>query len=563
MKTGVNISYALIDVTAEKDATLSTENIRKDAILSDLHRGEGEIPKVMALEGGGIPLDGSYDFFPEDTREDFFGVWSENLSDENGMFEKIPAIFISFSVPHTSAGLTLHFAEGLNEFATDCTVIWFDENKDILENGNFEIKGTSTFLEKQVEDYYGIAIGFLGTNKPQHYVKLSRIIYGVHKNFGEKNGDALISAQTTEQIDFTASAAPISTLTFSFHSMDGEFDLLNLAGAYRLFQQKQRVLVEKTIDGISEPMGTYYLETSEFSDGITELYCTDLLGVIDKTNYRGGFWPNGILAGELANEIMESAGELEQITIDEALAEMTVYGYLPPCSHREALKKLAFALMAVLQVKRDGKIYITPLSFEPKTEITSFDKVASHSIRQADLVTGVQVYLEKYVSNGDEASEIFSETLTAGQHTVFFENPAIVSKVSGALLVRSGATYATIQVESDRIVTIYGTEYHAIKTLAGTKYASALSAAGKENVQSVSVSLYSDAGQMAEHLYGLLQLRLSDNGRIFEIGAAPADAVLIAHGENSALLGIITELTTNLSDGLIAKMEAVGNAKTK
>lgn len=49
-------------------------------------------------------------------------------------------------------------------------------------------------------------------------------------------------------------------MTFSFHSEKGEFDLLDLTGAYVLFQQRQEIKVLGEMDGIKMNMGTFYLD---------------------------------------------------------------------------------------------------------------------------------------------------------------------------------------------------------------------------------------------------------------------------------------------------------------
>lgn len=560
-KTGVRISYGLIDITAKSDAFLSAEHIREETNLSQLHENR-VLPKYAILEGGGIPLDGSYAFFPEQSDPDaFFGMFSQNLSDENGLFSQSPALYIAFQNPHSSAGITLSFAAETNDFCSRCVAIWLDQSGEMLAEEEFMLEKETAFLEKQVENYYAICILFLQTNKPAHYLKLCGMEYGVIKSLDEENGDALIAAEITEQIDIAGSSAPIGKLSFSFHSADGTFDLLNLSGMHRLFQQKQWVKAQKIINGKAEDMGIFYLETPETENGITEMYCTDILGILDKTEYAGGMWEAGISAADLISEIMDSAGEAEQFAVAENLAEKKLFGYLPKCTHREALKKVCFALSAVLQVKRDGKIHFSPMETNPKKEIMPYDKVASHRIRQEELVTGAEIYIEKYTS-ADAFETIFSETLSAGEHRIYFSGPSNVSSVSGASLLRHGINYADVLVAIEGVVSISGKTYHKVKTLSGKKYAENLPANAKENIISASCTLYGDASEMALALYLAASYRLIDSGRIFEIGVCPGDAVSVFQENGQKLCGIITELTTDLTGGLIAKMEVAGNAET-
>ena len=67
---------------------------------------------------------------PDDLAAEFTGVWSKELSGENGMLSSPPVLSITFSEAHTSAGLTLTFSEATEDWCSSLNIIWYDQAGD-------------------------------------------------------------------------------------------------------------------------------------------------------------------------------------------------------------------------------------------------------------------------------------------------------------------------------------------------------------------------------------------------------------------------------------------------
>ena len=74
---------------------------------------------------------------------------------------------------------------------------------------------------------------------------------------------------------------------------------------------------------------------------------------------------------------MTSADAAAYYDLAPSLAGIVIKGYLPVCTHREALQQVAFALGAVVSCARSDNIRIYPLPPATST-ITPHDKAAGH-----------------------------------------------------------------------------------------------------------------------------------------------------------------------------------------
>lgn len=557
MKTRCHVTYGLEDVTAAGDASLAASDKQSFVSLPSLHDEQALLP-YATLEGDGFALDGTRVLFPNAPASAHMGLWSGTLSDASGAFTTYPTLTVSFTKPHTSGGLTFIFSEETEDFATDMDIYWLNASGTQMDYTRFYPTGANACCVHRVEDYYGLRIEFRALSKPQHFLKLSRLIYGFVCDF-ESGTDRLISASVSSTLDLCADTVPVSELNFSFLSTDNSFDLLSPSGAHILFQQQQWVKVEETVGNETYSVGKFYLETPKTSGGVTQMSCIDLLGVLDKTDFAGGMWKTAVTAKTLALAIVESAGlSADDLTMDSALAARTVSGYLPVCTHREALQQLAFALAAFVYCDATGSIAMRAPAASVTHTILPRDKAQGHSVSQLSHVTGVEVYTHSYAQS-DDTRTLFEEALTVGTHTVCFSAPAASVSVTGGTLTASDVNQATLKVTTAGTVTIKGKPYVDSTVLSGSCYASSLPANAKANVISVSgCTLTADAQYLAEQLYLRRQYRLADSGTFFPIAARLSDAVCVTGHTGQSLSGFVTGWHADLTGGFLISGEVTG-----
>lgn len=548
--THVKARYSLYDISAAEDGVLTMPNIQPFSDVSELLDEEQAIGKWATMEYNHFVLDGSYKIFPDSISDVFTGVWSNTLSGADGVFAT-PSVFTAiFSKAHTSAGITLVFSESTGDWCSDLTIIWYGQHGEQLASKEFQPDRANYFCQKQVEDFYKLQIVFRKTNKPNHFLKLTGIRYGVSM---ELDGPMLVACSILEEINPISSEVSVNTLMLQFCTNAGEFDLLDLTGAYVLLQQRQRVDVTGEINGVPMNMGSFYLNTPTTKDNIVTLDCIDLVGTMDDTEYLGGYWPDGIQSQALITDIMQSAGiKTDMYVIDDSLKQITVRGYLAIQSHRAALQQVAFAIGAVVDCSRSEQIKIRPLEMGNPKIIPIVRKVVGHTQTQEALITGVEVYTHNYALD-DTDGELFKEQRQPGDYLIQFSTPADSLSVNGATLTESGINYARIHVESAGEITIAGRIYEDTQSLAGSVYMGRLPANAKVNIKKVTdCTLDADAQALAQRVYDYYQRRIADSGEIILADEQAGDWVSLKKADGKSLVGTAEKISIDLTGGFIA-----------
>ena len=142
------VEFGLYDVTARSDSTPTTEqakafcNLSKDLLLESVPSQN----KYGTLETRQWLMDGSFLFFPEAPRQYFWGFWSAEQSNGNGIFATPPVLNIRFDKNHSSSGLTLHFYSPTDDWASKVKVQWYDANDGLLAVAMFTPDAVDYYL---------------------------------------------------------------------------------------------------------------------------------------------------------------------------------------------------------------------------------------------------------------------------------------------------------------------------------------------------------------------------------------------------------------------------------
>lgn len=555
----VELKYGLFDVTAAEDSSQSCSDVQPFADVTVLNTPDLDnltVKPWATLETNQWLLDGSKLTFPDKPKQETFGLWSLQQSGDDGEFETPITLVCDFKDTHTTVGLTFIFRDDSDDYASHLKLQYYNSSGNLIAEKEFYPDGTTYFAEGLVENYKKIVITFYSTSLPHRYLKLTELKYGAVKIFDD---DSIISAQILEEADPTGAELSINTLEFTAYTTD--FALLDPRGAYVALQQRQAI--GATVDG--ENFGVFFLdEPSSEDDDTTTFSCTDFLGVIDETSFMGGIYSNKNV-GELVLEIMTSAEvENSEYSLTSSLSSKTVSGYIPICTHREALQQVAFAIGAVVDCSRGKAIRIYPQNTATIGTITHDEKFDGHKVKMTALVTGVEVTAHRYVLS-TETSNVYEDTLPVGTHTLTFGSPYANLSIIGATILASGANYATVQVTTAGQVTITGRQYEDNTSVVGV-YASELPANAKPNVVSCDsgATLVSavNAPQIAQRLYSFYQNRYEDEGEIL-LGNQRVGEVWRMNSLNERdIAGAIQSLDINLITG-IASAKITGQASTR
>lgn len=457
MKTKASIMFGFVDVTAKEDSSLTVSDKQNFVDLADLKEEELEEVKYGTCEKNQFALDGTFELMPDSL--DNMGWWSNQMSDEDGNFTTPLTMEINFTKPHSSLGISLIFSEA-GDYCNKLNTKFYDISGNLICNVDFYPDRYDYVCNKVVEDYAKIVITFYSTNNPYRYLKLYRILYGANVIF---EGDNLMSANILEEVDLLSSEVSINTLDFTAYSADDKFNIINPEGFYRLLQQRQKLHVTETIvrEEKVKDMGTFYLDTwKNEKDKTMKFGAIDLIGVIDKTDFNGGMYKDVTFAS-LLGEIFTSAGlESDEYEIQEDLKQITLTGYIPICSHREALQQVIFAVGAVADCSRSDKIKIYTVEDLEENSIIEKANIfqGTREIEQNELVTGVQIVAHTY-AEGEELEELAKQELDAGDNTILFSEPVHDLTCTGGTIVESNCNYAIINCTQTTEVTINGYKY--------------------------------------------------------------------------------------------------------
>lgn len=552
-KTSATISFGLIDVTAKPDTTVTASDKQSFIDVQDLAL-DGVCPAPSAtLEKDYWKLDGSYEPFPDSPQNTSWGIWSNSMSDENGIFSVPPVIELSFQNVHKTAGLTFEFCPYGNNYCNHMLIQWYLDDA-VIKEAEFYPAAWRCEYRCTVEKYNKLIITFYSTNEPYRYLKVQNIQHGINEYFSE---DEIETASVLEEVDISALELSVNTLEFRLRTANDDFDIFNPKGLYNLLQKKQQLCVEGYVDGGLINFGYFYLDNWNDDEGETELTAQDAIGIMSNTTFKGNIY-EGVKALNVIDEIMNDAGF--GYSVDSRIGDMKISGWLPICTHREALQQVAFALGAYVDTSRGGMVRIRFGADEDVIYNIGMDrKAVGSSATLKEYISGVSITEHSYVL-GTTVEELYKGNLYAGDNEITFSEPSVVTAVSGGTLKESGVNYCIVNMTADGEVIVKGKKY-TDNTSVITVNADTVAAGEKENIKTVTdATLINNKNSLyvAQMLLNSYQKRIEQNLSFVlnreTVGSNASVEVYKDYFKNA----VITKLETDLVNGFVTKAVVIG-----
>lgn len=562
MRTSAKIVFGLYDITAKDDSNLSIDDKQTFSDLDELKQDNVNEIKYATLEKNYFNLDGSKVLLEYNAKAQGIGLWSKSMSDSKGLFQKPPTLLITFSQVHSSNGITFQFSE--DNYCNDLNIKFYN-NDTLLKDLSFTPNESTFFCSEIVENYNKLIITFKKTNNPYRYLKLINIVYGQNRVFTPSE---ITSANILEEIDPLSNEISINTLEFSIFSRDEAFNMLNPKGIYKLLQSRQMFRVYEMNDGIEMDMGTFYLdEWKNETEAISNMKAIDLIGLLDKTTYYGGIFYDEQIDIILIR-ILETAN-MDEHTItfdDDNLRKIHLSGYIPICTHREAIQQVLFSAGLVADCSRSKKIKIYKLK-DSNVKNIPYDrkKQDSETVELNDIVTGVQVTSHQYLYNTNnqvysEKKELYNADLEVGEHFIKFSEPVYGITVEGATLLDFSCAYARVNVTTKGNVKIEGYEYYHVTKVYESKIE--VKDNDKENILQVTdATLISDnnAQEVADRILNYYQNTYKMNVDFKIEDESISDTTIVDTLYNQKLKGNIKKMDIDLTGGFIASSTIIGS----
>lgn len=395
-------------------------------------------------------LDGIAAAFPSVPEQANLGLWSEQISNDDGTFTEPIVLTLTSEGQYSSQGLTLTFDTPNGIYATKVNIKWLritDEGIITLSEKEYNPDNAFYFCRNKVENYNKVVITFYSLNMPKNRLKLCAIDYGYGTIF---YGAELRNTKIIQEIDPISTQISINTADFVLDSKsDMEYS----------FQAKQPLNIY--FNGVLKAT-TFVKSSKRKARFLWDIQSEDYIGIMNSIPYYGGMY-TGADAYGLLEDIFNTAKV--PYKINEALRGVPIYGHIPFTTCREALMQVAFAVQNVVDTSDREYIEVFALDNEIKQTIPLNRIKQGQNFVDDETVTGVEVTMHNYVIKTDSESSDWIVVYEAEQDgvgdniLVKFDQPLHSLAIRGdGLIVESGTNYA--------IVNARGTDFR----LAGLAY---------------------------------------------------------------------------------------------
>lgn len=389
------------------------------------------------------------------------GYVSSMMSDENGHFAEIPIIEFSFLHERNFIAMTYQFSTA---YPTQIRVTYYLGGEMRGQFISYPNDLNFVDAENHIYDCDRITFEFLGLSKPNHRLRIARLIFGYEKVFGMSD---ILSVDHTMSVDPISSSLPYEKVSLKVSNQSKDYNPDNPQGTWVHFVNGQPLSIRY---GVRIGNATEWVEAGRLilSDAPTvdkdtaTFEAVDILSTLTDTYYRGVWNSDGVSLYDLAIDVLEDAG-VSNYTVSESLKNIKTHAPIPMAAHRECLQLIANAGCCVLYTSNMGAIVIedqtyddTPVDFyldfekmfeKPivkKTEKLKSVDVSVHSLHTAADMTDL-CKQENIEVNGVREIQVTYETATD------FE-----TEVTGGTLV--SATYyartAFLQISASATVNV-------------------------------------------------------------------------------------------------------------
>ena len=456
----LKITFGIISQTGAESSVISANSNDIYSTPNNIDISTNVVDKIYAkLLPNNCVLDGNTVMLPESNFA-YQGYSSVYYSSDNGTFLNVPKLTIEFSEPFAAAGLIFTFDALYDNYPTNIRVLCY--NDGVLVDTITDTPNSSQYVfNKQIpsNDYADkIEIEFLSTNYPNRNIRLSNIVFGIFKSFG--NND-IETATFEREVDTLTSKLPKETFSFTIYDENNLYNPENPTGIWRYLENGQTIeaqlgyeLNDGEIEWVQMCKNVVNGEVKSESNGAinkTTFSTTSLLGFLDNKYYKGVYSSTPASLYDLAIAILEDSdlplddsGNV-RYEIDSSLQNITTSMPLPVDSAKNLLQLIANAGMCLLYTDRNGKIIIKPADLTLDTDFKyDFNNIYGLPVlnKYPALKNVVVTYNNVSVESGN--SELLKIDVEQTDDAVFEFDYSAATNIS--LSVSSGLTITTSPV---------------------------------------------------------------------------------------------------------------------
>lgn len=435
---GVAIRYG--DVAPEaKENFVPTSSESKFDTLAQLQQYNLNFPNYAnPCELYQTVLDGTAKAFPSIPENENVGLWSEQLSNDDGTFEEPIVITLTSAGQYSSPGLTFTFDLDNSIYPTRLKIKWIryiGDEETVLDEKEYNPNSAFYFCQNLINNYNKLVITFYSLNMPQNRLKLRVIDYGYGAYF---YGNELRNVKLIQEID------PIST-QISINTAD--FVLDSKSNIEYSFQAKQPLSIY--FNGQLKAT-TFVKSAKRQSKFLWRIQSEDYIGLMNSVPYYGGIYVDA-KAVDVLGDIFGVA-KVPYI-IDDVFANATVTGYIPYTTCREALMQVVFAIQAVVDTSDSEVVKVFALDNGVKQTIPLNRIMQGQNFTDDETVTGVEVVSHTYKPITETINVYEANESGVGENVfVKFSEPLHDLNITNGTIIQSGTNYAVINANTNCIL---------------------------------------------------------------------------------------------------------------
>lgn len=401
------------------------------------HLGSKRVPDripynpVITLEPDGWVLNGRY-VTPKIYAPPPF--WGTAMSDEAGELSEPAVVTVQLSQPCTASGVTLIFWEDTNQWCSRIQVSWY-AGDTLLEQQTLYPDSPRLVVQKLVRDFDRLELSLEKTSQPYRFPKLTYLKIGQEITF---SGDSLTAVTLLTEHDPTGCELRADTMTVEVHDEK------------HIIAPQESQPVELYRDGtlIAKQNLTCSRRTDEHSYVLT---AQSMIGHLEE-QFLGGIY-EGELVSNMLEIIMDSSSGWYA---DAALRNLTVSGYLPVCTRREALQQLAFVVGARV-VTADGTVRLLSMEQETTGEFLPEEIFSGAQLETQNKLVKLELTAHSY-ELGTEQQVLMENVYVDGDGVILtFDTPCQDCWAEDCEVVECGANY--IKVNAHGPIRVTGTPY--------------------------------------------------------------------------------------------------------
>lgn len=384
-------------------------------------------------------LDGTAQAFPSVPENANLGLWSEQISNDDGIFKTPINLILTSEGLYSSSGFTFTFDKHNQIYPTHINIHWYrnvEGSETDLGEADFYPDSAIYFCKNRVEYYNKVIIKFTALNMPKNRLKLNVIDYGMGTFF---YGDELRNIKIIQEIDPISSEITINTTDFI---LDVKNDMIYS------FQEKQPLTTYFNGKIIST---TFVKSAKKRAKFLWDIKSEDYIGLMDSIPYYGGIYTNA-----RAVDVLDDIFKVSKVPymIDEVFENIKISGYIPYTNCRNALMQVAFAIQAAVDTSNSEVVKVFVLDDEIKQTIPLNRIMQGQNFDDEETITGVEVVLHTYKPTAETVDAYDANQSGTGQNIfVKFNEPLHNLSITNGEIVSHGTNYAVINANENCVLT--------------------------------------------------------------------------------------------------------------